>query len=83
MKILGFDTAKLPIPTGQGAIPVFVLLILIMMLVPLPPMLLDLLFTFNIAVSIIVSFQPSTLKVLRILLLFPQFCFSRHYCDCP
>ena len=71
MKILGFDTAKLPIPTGQGAIPVFVLLILIMMLVPLPPMLLDLLFTFNIAVSIIVLISAINIKSFKDFVAFP------------
>jgi flagellar biosynthesis protein FlhA len=48
MKILGFDTTRLPSPSAQGAIPILVLLVLIMMLVPLPAMILDILFTFNI-----------------------------------
>jgi len=58
MKILGFDTTRLPSPSAQGAIPILVLLVLIMMLVPLPAMILDILFTFNIALSIIVLFTP-------------------------
>ena len=62
MKILGFDTAKLPSPSTQGAIPILVLLILIMMLVPLPAMILDVLFTFNIALSIIVLFTAINIK---------------------
>jgi flagellar biosynthesis protein FlhA len=36
------------------AMPAFILMVLAMMLLPLPPLLLDLLFTFNIAVSIVV-----------------------------
>ena len=71
MKILGFDTSKLPSPTGQGAIPVFVLLILVMMLVPLPPILLDLLFTFNIAVSIIVLISAINIKNFKDFIAFP------------
>ncbi|MEO8410938.1 MAG: flagellar biosynthesis protein FlhA, partial [Propionivibrio sp.] len=38
----------------QLAGPLLILLILSMMVLPLPPFLLDLLFTFNIAISIIV-----------------------------
>ena len=71
MKILGFDTSKLPIPTGQGAVPVFVLLVLVMMLVPLPPFLLDVLFTFNIAVSIIVLISAINIKSFKDFVAFP------------
>ncbi len=42
------------IPLKALAIPVFVLAILAMMMLPLPPVMLDLLFTFNIALSLIV-----------------------------
>jgi flagellar biosynthesis protein FlhA len=41
MKILGFDTARLPSSSAQGAIPVLVLLLLVMMLMPLPAILLN------------------------------------------
>ena len=71
MKILGFDTSKLPTPTGQGAVPVFVLLVLVMMLVPLPPFLLDTLFTFNIAVSIIVLVSAINIKSFKDFVAFP------------
>ena len=71
MKILGFDTSKLPTPTGQGAVPVFVLLVLVMMLVPLPPFLLDTLFTFNIAVSIIVLVSAINIKSFKDFIAFP------------
>ena len=39
---------------GQLAIPVLLLALLGMMILPLPPMLLDVLFSFNIALSLIV-----------------------------
>jgi flagellar biosynthesis protein FlhA len=71
MQILGFDTSKLPKPTGQGAIPLFVLLVLVMMLVPLPAILLDILFTFNIAVSIIVLISAISIKSFKDFIAFP------------
>jgi flagellar biosynthesis protein FlhA len=71
MQILGFDTSKLPIPTGQGAVPVFVLLVLVMMLVPLPAILLDILFTFNIALSIIVLISAIGIKSFKDFIAFP------------
>ena len=39
---------------GQIGIPVFVLIILAMIILPLPPLILDVLFTFNIALSLVV-----------------------------
>ena len=71
MKILGFDTSKLPSPSAQGAIPILVLLVLIMMLVPLPAILLDVLFTFNIALSIIVLFTAINIKSFKDFVAFP------------
>ena len=71
MKILGFDTTKLPSPTTQGAIPVLVLMILVMMLVPLPAFLLDVLFTFNIALSIIVLITAINIKSFKDFVAFP------------
>jgi flagellar biosynthesis protein FlhA len=71
MQILGFNTSKLPKPTGQGAIPLFVLLVLVMMLVPLPAILLDILFTFNIAVSIIVLISAISIKSFKDFIAFP------------
>jgi len=71
MKILGFDTSNLPKPSGQGAIPVFVLLVLVMMLVPLPAILLDILFTFNIALSIIVLISAIGIKSFKDFIAFP------------
>ena len=71
MKILGFDTSKLPSPSAQGAIPILVLLVLIMMLVPLPALILDVLFTFNIALSIIVLFTAINIKSFKDFVAFP------------
>ena len=70
MKILGFDITKLR-PSAQGAIPILVLLVLIMMLVPLPAILLDVLFTFNIALSIIVLFTAINIKTFKDFVAFP------------
>jgi flagellar biosynthesis protein FlhA len=71
MNILGIETAKLPSPSAQGAIPVLVLLVLIMMLVPLPAVMLDVLFTFNIALSIIVLFTAINIKSFKDFVAFP------------
>ncbi len=71
MNILGIETAKLPSPSAQGAIPVLVLLVLIMMLVPLPAVILDVLFTFNIALSIIVLFTAINIKSFKDFVAFP------------
>jgi flagellar biosynthesis protein FlhA len=71
MNILGIETAKLPSPSAQGAIPILVLLVLVMMLVPLPAVLLDVLFTFNIALSIIVLFTAINIKTFKDFVAFP------------
>ncbi|MBM3349755.1 MAG: flagellar biosynthesis protein FlhA [Betaproteobacteria bacterium] len=71
MNILGIETARLPSPSAQGAIPVLVLLVLIMMLVPLPAVMLDVLFTFNIALSIIVLFTAINIKSFKDFVAFP------------
>ena len=73
MKILGLDTAMLPSPSAQSAIPILVLLVLVMMLVPLPALLLDVLFTFNIALSIIVLFTAINIKSFKDFVAFPTF----------
>ena len=71
MKIFGLDTKQITRYLNQGAIPIFVLLILIMMLVPLPPFLLDFLFTFNICVSIIVLISAINIKTFKDFIAFP------------
>jgi len=71
MNFFGFDLSKFPTPKPQGAIPVLVLLILVMMLVPLPAFLLDILFTFNIALSIIVLITAINIKSFKDFVAFP------------
>ncbi len=71
MNFFGFDLSKFPTPKPQGAIPVLVLLILVMMLVPLPAFLLDILFTFNIAMSIIVLITAINIKSFKDFVAFP------------
>ncbi len=42
------------VPWRTLAVPVLVFMVLVMMILPLPPLLLDLLFTFNIALALVV-----------------------------
>ena len=56
---------KITVLTGSSAqalAPVLVIVILSMMLLPLPPFLLDSLFTFNIAVSVLVLLAAMRIK---------------------
>ena len=57
--------------TPQAIIPVLVLLILVMMLVPLPPLLLDVLFTFNIGLSIAVLIAALNIQSFKDFVAFP------------
>jgi flagellar biosynthesis protein FlhA len=50
---IGAQTVQLP-PTAALMAPLLMVLVLAMMLLPLPPLLLDLLFSFNIALSLVV-----------------------------
>ena len=56
--LLGPDAGILKAMTA----PLFIVLILAMMVLPLPPLALDLLFTFNIALSLIVMMMAATMK---------------------
>ena len=58
-------------PTAQAAVPVMVLLILVMMLVPLPPLLLDMLFTLNIGMAILVLIAALNIKNFKDFVSFP------------
>ena len=58
-------------PAGQAAVPVMVLLILVMMLVPLPPLLLDMLFTLNIGMAIMVLIAALNIKNFKDFVSFP------------
>ena len=54
MAALGITLQRLTGSSAKAAVPIFVLLVLVMMLVPLPPIVLDLLFTLSIGISILV-----------------------------
>ncbi len=57
--------------TPQAIIPLLVLLILVMMLVPVPPWLLDVLFTFNIGMSIAVLIAALNIQSFKDFVAFP------------
>lgn len=63
--------------------PILILMILSMMVLPLPPFILDLLFTFNIALSIMVLLVAMFTQRTLILLHSRPFCCSRLYCVYP
>jgi len=58
-------------PSAQAAVPVLVLLILVMMLVPLPALLLDMLFTLNIGMAILVLIAALNIKNFKDFVSFP------------
>ena len=58
-------------PSVQAAVPVMVLLILAMMLVPLPALLLDMLFTLNIGMAILVLIAALNIKNFKDFVSFP------------
>ena len=58
-------------PSAQAAVPVMVLLILAMMLVPLPALLLDMLFTLNIGMAILVLIAALNIKNFKDFVSFP------------
>ena len=55
----------------QTAVPILVLAVLLMMLLPLPPIVLDLLFTLNIAVSVLVLVAALNIKSFKDFIAFP------------
>jgi flagellar biosynthesis protein FlhA len=58
-------------PSAQAVVPVMVLLILAMMLVPLPALLLDMLFTLNIGMAILVLIAALNIKNFKDFVSFP------------
>jgi len=58
--------------SAQTAIPILVLGILVMMLLPLPPFLLDLLFTLNIGLSILVLIAALNIRTFKDFVSFPS-----------
>lgn len=55
----------------QTAVPILVLAVLLMMLLPLPPIVLDLLFTLNIAISVLVLVAALNIKSFKDFIAFP------------
>lgn len=71
MAVLGISLERLTGASSKMAVPVFVLLVLVMMLVPLPPLALDLLFTLSIGTSILVLIAAINIKNFKDFVAFP------------
>ncbi len=71
MATISSRLAGLTKPLAQAGVPVMVLLILVMMLVPLPALLLDLLFTLNIGMAIMVLIAALNVKNFKDFVSFP------------
>ena len=63
---------SLGISSSQTAIPILVLAILVMMLLPLPSLLLDLLFTLNIGLSILILVSALNIRSFKDFVAFPS-----------
>ena len=72
MSTLASKLAPLGQLTAQTAVPILVLGILVMMLLPLPPLLLDLLFTLNIGLSILVLIAALNIRSFKDFIAFPS-----------
>ena len=59
------------LPLSQTAAPLLVLLVLALMLLPLPPVALDIFFTFNIGVSMIILLTAMQIKSFKDMISFP------------
>jgi len=59
------------LPLSQTAAPLLVLLVLALMLLPLPPVVLDIFFTFNIGVSMIILLTAMQIKSFKDMISFP------------
>ena len=59
------------IPLAQTAAPLLVLVVLGLMLLPLPPIVLDILFTFNIGASMIILLTAMQIKSFKDMVAFP------------
>ncbi len=66
----------LQIFNSKLAIPIVLLMILAMVILPLPAILLDGFFTFNIMLAIVVLLVSSTVKRVLDFSVFPSFCFA-------
>jgi flagellar biosynthesis protein FlhA len=72
MSTLARKLAPLGVLSAQTAIPILVLGILVMMLVPLPPIILDLLFTLNIGLSILILIAALNIRTFKDFVAFPS-----------
>jgi len=72
MSTLASKLAPLGVLSAQTAIPILVLGILVMMLVPLPPIILDLLFTLNIGLSILILIAALNIRTFKDFVAFPS-----------
>lgn len=72
MPTLASKLAPLGQLSAQTAIPILVLGILVMMLLPLPPLLLDLLFTLNIGMSILILISALNIRSFKDFIAFPS-----------
>jgi flagellar biosynthesis protein FlhA len=68
---LSLKSLQIPGLSSQAVAPAIVLAVLAMMLVPLPPVALDALFTFNIAASIMVLLAAMQIKTFKDFIAFP------------
>jgi flagellar biosynthesis protein FlhA len=68
---LSLGSFQIPGVPAQAVAPVIVLAVLAMMLVPLPPVALDALFTFNIATAIVVLLAAMSIKSFKDFVAFP------------
>ena len=71
MKFSSLATMRLKAPSAATVAPLLVLLVLGMMLLPLPPLALDALFTFNIGVSMLVLLAAMNMKSFKDFISFP------------
>ena len=62
MKFSSLAAMRLKAPSAATVAPLLVMLVLGMMLLPLPPLALDALFTFNIGVSMLVLLAAMNMK---------------------
>jgi flagellar biosynthesis protein FlhA len=72
MSTLASKLAPLGVLSAQTAIPILVLGILVMMLLPLPPIILDLLFTLNIGLSILILIAALNIRTFKDFVAFPS-----------
>ena len=74
--------ARKQVLIGMGA-PLLIVLVLSMMVLPLPPLALDFLFTFNIALSLIVLFATVYTRRPLDFVLFPSLILIQRCCGWP